>query len=238
MCGRYTLHTEKEALARRFELEAAELAEAGEYAPRYNVAPTQPVLALVERQGKRRAVQLRWGLIPHWTAADAPLPSWINARAETVATRPAFREAFARRRCLIPASGFYEWQAARGASRRKIPHWIARRDARPLAMAGVWARWRSPAGETIESCAIITTSANSAVREIHERMPVILREPAEAAWLSSALDGKLNELAALLEPVSADELFARPVSLAVNSAKHDGPELIELSNDPQLGFMD
>src|SRR5262245_15579603 len=111
MCGRYTLHTEKEALARRFALELAELDALGDWVPRYNVAPTQPVLALIERQGKVHAVSLRWGLVPHWTAEHAPLPSWINARVETAATRPAFREAFARHRCLIPASGFYEWQA-------------------------------------------------------------------------------------------------------------------------------
>src|SRR5262245_9344099 len=140
MCGRYTLHTEKEALARRFALDPAELEVQGAYAPRYNVAPTQPVLALVEREGRLRALQLRWGLVPHWTAADAPLPSWINARAESAATRPAFRDAFARHRCLIPASGFYEWEAARGAGRRRIPHWIARRDGEPFAMAGIWAR--------------------------------------------------------------------------------------------------
>jgi putative SOS response-associated peptidase YedK len=238
MCGRYTLHTEKEALARRFALEAAELEAPGTYVPRYNVAPTQPLLALVEREGRIRAVHLRWGLVPHWTAADAPLPSWINARAESAAARPAFRDAFARQRCLIPASGFYEWETARGASRHRIPHWIARRDGQPFAMAGIWARWRPPAGPALESCAILTTAANAAVASIHDRMPVILRETAERAWLSSALDGKLAELAALLEPIAAGDLVTRPVSPAVNSAKRDAPELIERWDDPQLGFMD
>jgi putative SOS response-associated peptidase YedK len=238
MCGRYTLHTEKEALARRFALDAAELDALGPWIPRYNIAPTQPVLALVERGGRRRALQLRWGLIPHWTAPGELPPGWINARAETAATRPAFRDAFAHARCLVLASGFYEWQPARGASRRKQPHWIARRDAQPFAMAGLWARWRPTAGVPIESCAILTTAANAAVREIHGRMPVILRASAEGAWLSSALDGRPDELSALLEAVPAAELFARPVATAVNSAKNDGPGLIEPSDDPQLGFMD
>jgi putative SOS response-associated peptidase YedK len=238
MCGRYTLHTEKEALARRFELATAELDALGDWQPRYNIAPTQGVLALVEREGRRSARLLRWGLVPYWTAPDAALPHWINARAETLADRPAFREAFARRRCLIPASGFYEWQAPRGASRRKTPHWIARRDGRPFAMAGLWERWHPSPGATLESCAIVTTAAGSCVREIHPRMPLILPESAEAAWLSPSLDGRLEALAALLRPLPDDELVALPVSTAVNSVEHDGPGLIERSDEPQLGFLD
>jgi putative SOS response-associated peptidase YedK len=238
MCGRYTLHTEKEALARRFALEASELDALGDWQPRYNIAPTQGVLAVALRGGRRRALLLRWGLVPYWTAPGAALPHWINARAETLARRPAFREAFARRRCLIPASGFYEWQAPRGASRRKTPHWIARRDGRPFAMAGLWERWHPPGGATLESCAIVTTAAGPCVREIHARMPVILRESAEHAWLSHELDGELPELEALLEPLPDDELVARPVSTAVNSALREGPELIERSDGPQLGFLD
>jgi putative SOS response-associated peptidase YedK len=234
MCGRYTLHTEKEALARRFEIDPAELDALGEWRPRYNIAPTQYVLALVERGGRRRARLLRWGLVPHWTLPHAPLPNWINARAEQAATRPAFREAFARWRCLVLASGFYEWQGTRG---RRTPHWIARRDGQPFAMAGLWARWHAPDGTRLESCAIVTTDSNALVRGIHARMPVILRASAEADWLSHALDGQTRRLQALLEPVGADELFARAVSARVNSAEHDGPHLIEPAADPQLRFL-
>jgi putative SOS response-associated peptidase YedK len=237
MCGRYTLHTEKEVLARRFALDPGSLDALGDWQPRYNIAPSQPVLALVERDGRRSPRWLRWGLIPHWSPPAAEPAGWINARAETAATRPAFRDAFARRRCLILADGFYEWQAALGASRRKTPHWIARRDGQPFAMAGLWSRWRPLDREPVASCAIVTTPANAAVRALHDRMPAILRPGAEAPWLSSALDGKLAELAALLEPIGAEELFARPVSIAVNSTDNEGPALIEPAAEPQLGLF-
>jgi putative SOS response-associated peptidase YedK len=237
MCGRYTLHTEKEALAKRFALDPSELDALGEWKPRYNIAPTQPVLAIVERDDRRQPRLMRWGLVPHWTAPEEPLPQWINARAETLATRAAFRHAFAQRRCLLLASGFYEWEAARGARRRKIPYFISRRDSQPFAMAGIWARWRSPDGSALESCAIVTGEARGVVREIHARQPVILPEAAESAWLSHALDGRPDELTALLAAISSEDLVALPVSSAVNSAKQDGPELIERSDDPQLGFL-
>jgi len=237
MCGRYTLHTEKEALAKRFALEVSALDALGEWTPRYNIAPTQPVLAIVLRDGRHEPRLLRWGLVPHWTRPGDPLPQWINARAESLATRAAFRDSFAQRRCLLPASGFYEWEAPRGPSHRKLPHFIARADQQPFAMAGIWARWRTPDGSALESCAIVTREARGRVREIHARQPAILVGPAESAWLSPALDGRLAELAALLAPVADDELVARPVSSAVNSARNDGPALIEPSDDPQLGFL-
>jgi putative SOS response-associated peptidase YedK len=238
MCGRYTLHTEKEALARRFALEAPELDALGGCKPRYNIAPTQPVLALVLRGGRRSAALFRWGLVPHWTPAQGPLPQWINARSESAATRPAFRDAFASRRCLILASGFYEWQLPRGAGKQKIPHWISRADGEPFAMAGLWARWRPAQGDALESCAILTAAAQGALREIHERVPVILPAAAESPWLSPELDGKLEALTRLLQPLDAAELVARPVSSAVNSVKRDGPELLTRSDAVQLGFPD
>ena len=139
MCGRYTLHTEKELLARRFEVDLDGL---GPLAPRYNVTPTQPVLTVRAADGKRFAESMHWGLIPHWTQDRAKLPPMINARCETVATRPAYRDPFRARRCLILADGFYEWQPAVGLGRRKIPHWISLPDREPFAMAGLWDEWR------------------------------------------------------------------------------------------------
>ena len=163
MCGRYTLYTEKEVLARRFEVEIAELS------PSYNVAPTQSVVSVSFEKEARVAGVMRWGLIPFWTKDETKLPQMINARVESVATRPAYREAFRRRRCLILADGFYEWQRGLGPGKRKIPHWIFREDGGPFAMAGIWSVWRRPDLERkwLRSCAIITTSANAAVSELH-----------------------------------------------------------------------
>ena len=136
MCGRYTLHTEKELLARRFELEAEELAELKQ---RYNVAPTDPVPVVHLREGVRRADFMRWGLIPHWAKPGEKRAPLINARAETAATTPAFRDAFKRHRCLVLADGFYEWQKPNGPARRRMPHWISLASGEPFAMAGLWA---------------------------------------------------------------------------------------------------
>jgi putative SOS response-associated peptidase YedK len=234
MCGRYTLYTEKEVLARRFEVEIAELS------PSYNVAPTQSVISITFEKEARVAGAMRWGLIPFWTKDETKLPQMINARVESVATRPAYREAFRRRRCLILADGFYEWQRGLGPGKRKIPHWIFREDGGPFAMAGIWSVWRRPDLERkwLRSCAIITTSANAAVSELHDRMPVILPRKAESAWLDPALDGNTEELTKLLVPIAPEELRSRPISTRVNSAGNDDPSLIEFCDeDPQLGFF-
>ena len=234
MCGRYTLYTEKEVLARRFEVEIAELS------PSYNVAPTQSVVTVTFEKEARVAGAMRWGLIPSWTKDETKLPQMINARVESVATRPAFREAFRRRRCLILADGFYEWQRGPGPGKRKIPHWIFCEDGVPFAMAGIWSVWRRPDLERkwVRSCAIITAAANAAISDLHDRMPVILPRGAESAWLDPALDGNTAELTKLLVPVAADQLRSRPVSTRVNSANNDDPSLIEFCDeDPQLGFF-
>ncbi len=183
---------------------------------------------------------MRWGLIPFWAKDEAKLPQMINARVESVATRPAYRESFRRRRCLILADGFYEWQRGLGRGKRKIPHWIFREDGGPFAMAGIWAVWRRQDLERtwVRSCAIITADANAAVSKLHDRMPVILPPDAESAWLDPALDGNTAELTKLLVPVGAEELRSRPVSVLVNSAGNDSPHLIEFCDeDPQLGFF-
>jgi putative SOS response-associated peptidase YedK len=239
MCGRYTLHTEKEALAERFGFDPADL-EA--LAPRYNIAPTDPVVAVRVLDGVRRAGRLRWGLVPYWARAIGALPLMINARVEGIAEKPAFREPLRRQRCLIPADGFYEWQAAGALAKRKLPHWIGLARGGPFAMAGIWSRWRPKdelGAEPLYSCAILTTAANAAVAPLHDRMPVILPREAEARWLDPALDDDVDALLALLQPIAPDALASHPVSARVNSVKNDDASLLDPSSeDPQLGFGD
>jgi putative SOS response-associated peptidase YedK len=238
MCGRYTLHTEKEALAERFDFDPAGL---GALTPHYNVAPTQNVVTVRARDGRRAAALMRWGLVPWWATGITAQPLMINARIEGIADKPAFRDPFRERRCLILADGFYEWQAAGRPAKRKLPHLIALASGEPFAMAGIWSRWRPKDALDLEpllSCAIITTDANPAVRPLHDRMPVILPRDAEAAWLDPAHDNNVESLLALLAPVTADALRIHPVSSRVNSVSNDDPSLLEPDDeDPQLGFL-
>ena len=217
MCGRFTLNSNLDALQLRFGFEARDL----DYRPRYNIAPTQPVLAVVN-DGGRRAEFMRWGLIPFW-AKDASIGSrMINARAETVAQKPAFRNSLRQRRCLILADGYYEW---RKEEKGKTPMYIAAKTNEPFAMAGLFDTWKSPEGELIRSCAIITTSPNSLMEPIHNRMPVILSKDAETIWLDPAIENT-GDLLPLLTPCPADGFQAHAVSTLVNSAKNDFPECI------------
>ncbi|MBK1701872.1 SOS response-associated peptidase [Thiococcus pfennigii] len=218
MCGRFSLGVSPEDLWDFFGLD-----QAPDSVPRYNVAPSTSAIAIREIAGVRRADPLRWGLIPHW-AKDARVGySTINARAETVAIKPAFRDAFRRRRCLIPADGFYEWQPRPG-SKVKQPYFISRTDGAPLAMAGLWERWRGPVGEVVESCAVIVTAANRLLRPIHDRMPVLLDPEHFAAWLDPANDDT-QALLALLRPYSSEPLRVVPVSRRVNDPRHDDAAL-------------
>ena len=219
MCGRYVVKSSKQELQRAFP--GVELPD--ELEPRFNVAPTQPVLAITS-DAPSQARWLRWGLIPHW-AKDAKIASkMINARADSVAHKPAYRAAFERRRCAILADGFSEWQKpARGKTRQ--PWLFTRKGGEPFAFAGLWEIWRPPeGGEPVVSCTVITTDANELVRTVHDRMPAMLRPDQVASWLRT--DAPESESLALLAPVPADELDARPVSQAVNSAAHEGPELL------------
>jgi putative SOS response-associated peptidase YedK len=225
MCGRYSLGSSLDELVETFEV--AEIA-LEDYVPRFNIAPTQEAPVVVLGPAGRRLGRLRWGLIPHW-AQDARIGSrMINARSESVSTLPAFRDAFRSRRCLVPADGFYEWKAAGGAElsgkRRgaaKLPHWIHRPDRQPFAFAGLWERWRSPAGERIHSFTILTTSANERLRTLHDRMPVVLLPGDRQAWLDPSTDPK--KLLGLLAPAPDSFLEAWPVSRLVNSADVDEP---------------
>lgn len=237
MCGRYTLLADAQALAAEFGIaESAE--EAALLAPRYNIAPSQgaPVvrrygpaparsMAVVrqpETGAARRLDVLRWGLIPHWAKDPKIGYRTINARAETVATQPAFRDAFRKRRCIVPTNGFYEWQkTTRSGREEKQPHYIRRGDGRPMGLAGLWDRWAGPDGETIESFTIITTEANEVVRAYHDRMPVILRREDYDAWLDPAT--KVEALQTLLRPCPAGWLTVSPVSRRVNNPRNDDP---------------
>ena len=221
MCGRFTLTTNMEELQARFDFEARDLV----FRPRYNVAPTQEVVAILsdrDHPGHNRAELMHWGLIPFW-AKDAKIGArMINARAETVAEKPAFRNALRKRRCLVLADGFYEWQKK---EKGKIPMYIVAKSRGAFAMAGLFETWKSPEDELIRSCTIITTSPNALMEDIHDRMPVILPKDAETTWLDPNLE-EPEDLIRLLTPYPAEEMEAYVVSTLVNSAKNDTPECI------------
>jgi putative SOS response-associated peptidase YedK len=219
MCGRYTL-TDPDPRLLRFRFGLTE--QAGiEQEPRYNVAPTDPVLAIrLNRDGEREPGTLRWGLIPHYADPDAFDRLLINARAETLAEAAAFREAFETHRCLIVADGFYEW---REEETGKKPVWITRPNREPFAFAGLWARAKRADGSSVHSCAIVTCAPGEVVAPIHDRMPVILEPEAEAGWLDPGTG--VGELLDLL--VSTEDLTVTEVSDAVNDVRQDGPALIE-----------
>jgi putative SOS response-associated peptidase YedK len=219
MCGRYTL-TDPDPRLLRFRFGLRESAEI-EQRPRYNVAPTDPVLAVrLDREGGREPGVLRWGLIPHYADPDSYDRLLINARAETVTEAPAFRDAFSTHRCLIVADGFYEW---REEEMGKRPVWITRPSREPFAFAGLWAEGRRADGSSIHSCAIVTCEPGEVVAPIHDRMPVILEPDGEDPWLDPAAGDE--QLTALLAPT--DDLEVTEVSDAVNDVRQDGPGLIE-----------
>ncbi len=220
MCGRYGLFGDGVALAELFGFDLVEMPY--DYRPRWNVAPTTPVLTLRNIEDSRKPDLMRWGLIPPWQKPEAPIRRpLINARAETIAERPTFRTPFARQRCLVIADGFYEWR--RSASTR-TPMWIHQSDEQPFAFAGVWSRWRGPDGP-IESCAIITCEPNELMSPIHNRMPVILPSASYDDWLGEGSPEEL--LLDLIEPSEWPDFTTRQVSSQVNSVRNDGPSLIE-----------
>jgi putative SOS response-associated peptidase YedK len=216
MCGRYELHTHPATVALLFGL-----AHPPAIGPRYNIAPMQ--LVPIVRQnaaGERELVQVRWGLVPRWAKDPSIGARMINARAETIAERPAFRNAFARHRCLVPADGFYEW--AKGPAGKQPMH-VVRADGQPFGMAGLYERWRSPDGDVLDTCTILTTSANARLRPLHERMPVIVPPEHFGRWLDAAG----NDVADLFEPPPDATMEAHPVSTRVNAVRNDDASLIE-----------
>jgi len=219
MCGRFTLTTDLDHLEERFAFRATNLS----FAPRYNIAPSQGVLAVINDEGENRAGFLRWGLIPSWAKDEAIGDRMINARAETVAEKPSFRRALQKRRCLILADGFYEWQKE---GKRKVPMYVTLKSHIPFAFAGLWETWKPPTGEPIHSCTIITTTPNSLMAPIHDRMPVLLPRKVEALWLDRAVEDP-QKLLPLLTSYSAKEMEAYAVSALVNSPRNDIPACIE-----------
>lgn len=214
MCGRFTLTAPPAQIADAFDLD-----EVPDLRPRFNVAPGQAIATVRQApEGGRVLEERRWGLVPRWAKDPKIGARLINARAETAAEKPAFRTAFRRRRCLVPADGFYEWaKAPRGP---KQPHHLRRRDRGLFAIAGLWERWRGSDGSELETCTLLTTVANPTVAPIHDRMPVILAPERWEVWLDPALED-VDVLAPLLVPEPADRLEAQPVGLRVNRPEHD-----------------
>jgi putative SOS response-associated peptidase YedK len=220
MCGRFTLGATAATLAAQFDL-----ANVPTWTSRYNIAPTQEVLVVLQPspQANREARLHRWGLIPPWAKDPSIGNRMINARAETVATKPAFRRAFKERRCLLLADGLYEWQRQ---ERRKQPFYIRLRDGRPFAFAGLWEHWEGSEGMAIQSCTILTTTSNEVVGRIHDRMPVILSPTDYDRWFDPSIQ-ESTVLQTLLRPYPADEMTAYPVSTLVNSPANDNPGCTE-----------
>lgn len=218
MCGRYSLTSPPEAMRRLFGLAATP-----NLPPRYNIAPTQEAPVVRAGAQGRELHLLRWGLVPAWAEDPALGARLINARSETVADKPSFRRAFRQRRCLVPADGFYEW---RKEGTRKQPFRAVLAERGPFAFAGLWERWdRAAAGGPLESFTILTTEANALLRPIHARMPVIVAPHDYAAWLDPTRAA--NDALALLKPCASEAMAVYPVSLRVNSPRHDDPECIE-----------
>jgi putative SOS response-associated peptidase YedK len=235
MCGRFTLRAPPTAVAEQFVLPAVPPFE-----PRFNVAPSQPV-AVVRMAGeqppaRRELVWLRWGLVPSWADDPALGNRLINARAETAADKPAFRAAMRRRRCLVVADGFYEWQPGESATARRQPYFIRLRDDRPFGFAGLWESWERPDLGVIESCTILTTAANALVQPIHDRMPVIISPRDYDRWLDPALDNP-DQFKPLLVPYPAEEMAAYRVSTLVNSPANNDPRCVAAMEGPTAASL-
>jgi putative SOS response-associated peptidase YedK len=220
MCGRFAQRKPSKIVAKTFNVEVPELQ------PRFNIAPTQDILAVREGQDAREAVRLRWGFIPSWARERPAGAGLINARSETVAEKPSFREPFKRQRCLIPADGFFEWQRLGG---KKQPHFFRMSDDALFAFAGLWDSWRDEKGDVVESCVILTTTPNELLSTVHDRMPVILAPQDYDLWLDKGVT-KPEHLSPLLRPCRAERMRSHSVSLLVNDVLNDEASCIEPEN--------
>ena len=222
MCGRFALATDENAIVEEFSLQTTFLPPTIELAPRYNIAPSQPILTIYQNTNKdRQATHFQWGLVPSWAKEAKIGAKMINARSETVAEKPSFRAAFKRRRCIIPASGFYEWQKTADS---KQPIYIHPQDAAHFAFAGLWERWQSPDGSILQTCTILTTRPNELMTPIHNRMPVILEPEDYADWLEPEEKPQLG--LHLLRPFPAERMATYPVSKLVNNPRNESPDCI------------
>ncbi len=220
MCGRFSQGTPADILAQLFQL-----ADIPSWTPRYNISPTQlvPTVVVTSEHPSRQFRAWRWGLIPSWAKDPSIGSRMINAQAETASTNPAFRAAFRRRRCLMLADGFYEWQQL---GRRKQPFHVRMRDGTPFAFAGLWEHWKGPDGAAIDSCTLLTTEPNDLIRTFHHRMPVILDPKEYDLWLDPGIQ-EPQRLQPLLRPYSSEVLAAYPVSTRVNNPANDTPDCIQ-----------
>jgi putative SOS response-associated peptidase YedK len=223
MCGRFTSSQRREALAERFQVAVPQ-----DYEERFNLAPVQRALIVREREAVREAVLARWGLFPHWAADSKVSSKMINARAETLAEKPAFRSLLGKYRCLVVADGFYEWRP--GADGKKQPLYFQLAGGEAFAFAGLWTSRDDPeTDERIESCTIVTTRPNALVEPVHDRMPVILPRDLESVWLDPDLPRE--HALSLLEPFDPDRMQVAPASPLVNSVRNEGPELLRPDQD-------
>lgn len=219
MCGRVTLRSDINAVGEEFGIRGEHALHG--FKPSYNLSPGRDVLAVVGNGGNRLAF-FRWGLVPSWAEDPSIGNRLINARAETLPAKPAFRDAFLNRRCLVVSDGFYEWKKERG---RSIPFFISMRDGRPFGLAGLYEHWRAPDGGDLDTCTVITTEANELLSPIHNRMPAIIPAAERDAWLDAGMKDP-EALLALLRPFATEGMEAYQVSSFVNSAVHDSPECI------------
>ncbi|MDX1565087.1 MAG: SOS response-associated peptidase [Phycisphaeraceae bacterium] len=226
MCGRFSQTRSTEQLADRFVVPAASF----DWTPRYNLAPGQSVPTIIRAGDRRSWKRLQWGLVPPWAQDRSIGHRLINARSETVDQKPSFRKALKKRRCLVPADGFYEWK--KQAGRTKVPVYLTLKDGSPFAFAGLWETWSDPDHpQSLETFTICTTAPNERVRPIHDRMPAILRPEDEATWLDPGIESP-DRLKSLLKPYPADAMVARRVDRYVNNPAHEGPECIREAPDP------
>jgi putative SOS response-associated peptidase YedK len=236
MCGRFVSASSPALIADRFAVDEVDESVGAEPAPDYNVAPRRSIMVVRQREDERVLSRLRWGLVPSWAKEPKIGDRQINARAETVASKPAYRHAFANKRCLIPADGFYEWkagEAVEGAKPRKQPYFIHRRDGEPFAFAGLWEAWKVPDDDEygiatpdgwLRTCVIVTTTPNAVLAPIHNRMPVILPESAWEQWLDPD-EHDVEALTRLLVPAPPELFEAFPVSTRVNNTRNNGTDL-------------
>jgi putative SOS response-associated peptidase YedK len=222
MCGRITSSVSPRDLKELFDVIRG-LDSITDWAPRYNIPPTAPVLCVRDTSEGREVFQAKWGLIPSWSKDGKPFGATFNARSDTVATKPMFRSAFKSRRCLVIASGFYEWRKI--SAKEKQPYYITLTSGEPMPMAGLWEEWRGPDGSIVESCTVCTHTANDLMAPLHDRMPVILTHPLIEPWLSPSLK-KPEEIQPLLGHYPADQMQSHEVGKEVGNVRNHGPELI------------
>lgn len=225
MCGRYTLTIPPAVLGEWFET-----IDGVDYPPRYNIAPTQPILIVLDQEGGRQAMLMRWGLVPMWVKDPQEFPLIINARAETIMEKPSFRGGLRHHRCIIPASGYYEWR--KGPDGKKQPYYITMENGEPMALAGVYSTWMGPSGEEIDTAAIITVPANPELKHVHDRMPAMISKAQMDDWLNVRAVGD-KEAHAMLVPLPEGIVALHPVSTRVNGVTNDDEGLIEPTSAEQ-----